>query len=151
MYLNFGHNKFENMILRWDFESCVHVKIPKENRKKDCTHFCLHIFAIDILVKWATEWDGDFLGTVNSRGHFFSKWANSSGYFLRVNSRGHCLSTRIPLLWWIFVDIFWVNFSGHFLMVITNGANTVGQPQLGVRAESPARLSEHCSVHVRLG
>ena len=35
------------------------------------------------------DWDGDFSWTVNSRGHFFSKWANSSGHFLRVNSRGH--------------------------------------------------------------
>ena len=42
--------------------------------------------------------DGEFSWTVNSCGHFFSKWVNSSGHFLRVNSRGHFLSTRIPLL-----------------------------------------------------
>ena len=36
--------------------------------------------------------------TVNSRGHFFFKWANSNGNFLRVNSRGH--------FWWILVDTF---------------------------------------------
>ena len=35
------------------------------------------------------KWDGDFLWTVNSRGHFFFKMqANSRGYFLRVNFGG---------------------------------------------------------------
>ena len=68
--------------------------------------------------------DNDFSWTL------FSKWANSSG----VNSRGHFLSMRIPLLGWIFMDIFLVNSSGHFLMVITN---TVGQPTQGVRGPSP--------------
>ena len=47
------------------------------------------------------------------------------------------LSTRIPLLGWIFVDIFLVNSSGHFLMVITKSANTVGQPMQGVQGRSP--------------
>ena len=56
--------------------------------------------------------DGDFLSTMNSRGHFFSKWANSGGHFLRVNSHG------------------------QFLVVITNGlsANAGGagvKPLLG--------------------
>ena len=67
-----------------------------------------------------------------SREHFFSKWANSSGHFLRVNSSGHLLSTTILLLGRIFVDIFGLNSSGHFLMVITNSANTVDQPTQGV-------------------
>ena len=62
---------------------------------------------------WNYTRDGEFSWTVNSRGHFFSKWANSSGHF-----------QRIPLLRWFFVDIFWVNSSGHFLVAITNGANT---------------------------
>ena len=31
------------------------------------------------------------------------------------------------------MDIFLVNSSGHFLMAITNSANTVGQPMQGVR------------------
>ena len=35
-----------------------------------------------------------------------------------------------------------MNSSGHFLMVITNSDNTVGQLMQGARA----RLSEHCSV-----
>ena len=56
----------------------------------------------------------------NSRGQlflvdtFFSKWANSSGYFLRVNSGGD--------FWLILVDknihersSSWVNFCGHIL------------------------------------
>ena len=42
--------------------------------------------------------DGDISWTMNSRGHSFSKWANSSGHFLRVNSLGH--------FWWILMDIF---------------------------------------------
>ena len=32
------------------------------------------------------------------------------------------LSTRSPFFGWIFVDIFWVNSSGHFLVVIINSA-----------------------------
>ena len=56
----------------------------------------------------------NFLWTMTSRGHFFSKWANSSGHFL---------STRILRLGWIFVDIFWVNSSGQFLMVITKSVH----------------------------
>ena len=58
--------------------------------------------------------DGEFSWTINSCGHFFSKWANSSGYFLRVNSGGH--------FWLILVDknvhehsSSWVNFCGHIL------------------------------------
>ena len=39
---------------------------------------------------------------MNSCGHFFSKWANSSGHFWRVN------------------------FRGHFLIMITNDTNTGG-------------------------
>ena len=68
---------------------------------------------------------------------FFSKWMNSSGHFQRMNFRGNFLSTRILLLGCIFVNIFWVNSSGHFLMVITNSANTVDQPMQGVRGQSP--------------
>ena len=64
-----------------------------------------------------------------SRGSFFSDWANSSGHFLRVNSSGQLLSTTILLLGRIFVDIFGLDSSGHFLMVITNSANTVDQPR----------------------
>ena len=44
--------------------------------------------------------DGDFSWTMTSRGHFFSKWVNSSGHFQRVNSCGH----------------FWLNSRGHFLL-----------------------------------
>ena len=51
----------------------------------------------------------------------------------------------------ILVDIFWVNSSGHFLMVITNSANTVEQPTQGVWGEASARLSEHFLCQVRLG
>ena len=96
-------------------------------------------------------------GMENSCGHFFLKWANSSGHFLEVefswtllvNSRWHFLSTRIAVLGGIFVNISLVNSSRHFWMVITNSTNTVGQPTTqGVqgRGENPARFSEHCSV-----
>ena len=44
---------------------------------------------------------------------------------------------------------FWVNSSGHFLMVITNSANTVGQPMQGCGGEAPATLSNH--FRARLG
>ena len=37
------------------------------------------------------NWDGEFSCTVNSLGHFFSKWAHSSGHFQRVNFREHIL------------------------------------------------------------
>ena len=39
-----------------------------------------------------------------------------------------------------------MNFSGHFLMVIMNSAETVGQLTQGMLGEALARLSEHCSV-----
>ena len=52
---------------------------------------------------------------MTSREHFFSKWGNSSGHIMRVNSHG------------------------RFLVVITNGANTVGQPTQGVGGETPDR------------
>ena len=32
---------------------------------------------------------GDFSWAVNSSGHFFSKWANSSGHFQKMNFCGH--------------------------------------------------------------
>ena len=93
--------------------------------------------------------DGDFSWTVNSRGHFFSKWANSSGHFLRVNSRGY--------FWWILMDIFGHENSAFWvIVVITNGAYTVGHPTQGVntvqchvrgcKGKAPARTSKHCSV-----
>jgi hypothetical protein len=79
---------------------------------------------------------------------------------LLVNSRRHFLSTRILLLGCIFVDIFLVNSSVHFLMVITNSANagdagvkplldSVNTVQCQVRGcgcKVPARFSKHCSV-----
>ena len=105
------------------------------------TFHCVPIF--NVLLQ-----DGDILLTMNYSGHFFSKLVNSSGHFLRVNSLGqflvnsheHFLSMRILLLGWIFVDIFWVNSSGHFFMVITNSANTVDQAMQGVRGQKPCLL-----------
>ena len=38
-----------------------------------------------------------------------------------------------------------MNSSGHFLMVITNSANS-----RGCRGEAPARLSKHCCVRLGL-
>ena len=60
----------------------------------------------NVNIKASFVTDGDFLWTMTSRGHFFTKWANSSGRFLRVNSHVHFLC--------FLVDIFWVNSSGHF-------------------------------------
>ena len=51
------------------------------------------------------------------------------------------LSTRCHLFGWLFVDIFWVNSSGHFLMVIINSTNC-----RGCKGKAPDGLSEHCSV-----
>ena len=48
------------------------------------------------------------------------------------------LSTRSPLFGWLFVDIFWVNSSGHWII---NSAIC-----RGCRGKAPARLSEHCLV-----
>ena len=48
------------------------------------------------------------------------------------------------------MDIFLVNSSGHFLMVITNGANTVGQPMQGMRGVKPLLDSGNTVLcHVR--
>ena len=48
------------------------------------------------------------------------------------------------------LDIFWVKSSGHFLVVITNVANTIGQLTQGVQEQSPCQVqqtpSKHCSV-----
>ena len=41
----------------------------------------------------------------------------------------------------IFCGHFWVNSSGHFLMVIINSDNC-----RGCGGEAPGRISEHCSV-----
>ena len=54
---------------------------------------------------------------------------------------GDFLWTRSPLFGWIFMDIFWVNSSRHFLMVTKNSAN-----RRGFGGEAPARLSKHCSL-----
>ena len=91
---------------------------------KEEPSFKIIFFAVSIRKDqswWRLFVDNDFLWTL------FSKWTNSSGHFQRVNSLGglvnscgHFLSTRILLLECISVDIFWVNSSGHFLMVITN-------------------------------
>ena len=54
-----------------------------------------------------------------------------------MSFRGHLL---VEFSW-----TFLVNFHRRFLVVITNGANTVGQPTQGVRGgEAPAMFSEHC-------
>ena len=59
----------------------------------------------------------------------------------------------------ILVDIFWVNSSGHFLVVITNGANaggagakplvgsanTVQCQVMGCRGEASGRFRKDCS------
>ena len=76
---------------------------------------------------------------------------------------------RICLIMGIFVDSFWINVSGHFLVVITNGrsankggvgvkplvgsANTVPYQDCQVRGcvgKAPARISEYSLVS-RLG
>jgi hypothetical protein len=75
---------------------------------------------------------GDFSWTL-SKGDF--SWTLFGDFLWTL------LSTRSPLFGWIFVEIFWVNSSGHFLMVIINSAN-----RRGCGAEAPARLSKHCSV-----
>ena len=75
--------------------------------------------------------DGDFSWTMNSRGHFFQNGrilVSTFWVWILVDILCEFLwtffSTRIPLSGWIFLDIFWVNYSGHFFVVITNGANT---------------------------
>ena len=64
--------------------------------------------------------NGDFYWAVNSHEHFFSKRANSSGHFSRLNSKVH--------VWWILADnfvyqnsSFLVNFRGHILGEFYNG------------------------------
>ena len=44
--------------------------------------------------KWAClisncQWDGTVQWKVNSSGHLFSKWVNSSGHFQNLSSSGH--------------------------------------------------------------
>ena len=40
------------------------------------------------------------------------------------------------------MEIFWVNYSGHFLMVIKNSANTVGQPSDALKIK-PTTVVKH--------
>ena len=54
------------------------------------------------------------------------------------------LTTRIPLFCEFFMDIFWLNSSGHFLVPTL----LVSQCR-GCRGQAPARCSEH--FNVRLG
>ena len=94
--------------------------------------------------------DGEFLWTVNSRRHFFSKWAKSSWQFQRMNFRGHFSRILVHKNF-----SFWVNFRGnvlgqfcrHFfqcnnLMVITKSGNTGGQWTLFKTCPLGARVSE---------
>ena len=49
-------------------------------------------------------WDEELSWTVNSHGDFFSKWANSSGHFQRMNSRVEIVHENSSS---------WVNFHVH--------------------------------------
>ena len=73
---------------------------------------------------WLTPWK---FGMENSRG----QWIVVDTFF----QNGQIIVDIFR--GWIFMEIFWVNSSGHFLMVITNSANTVSQPTQGVRGQSP--------------
>ena len=64
---------------------------------------------------------------------FFQKWATSCGHCQRVTSRGHFLFTSRGQK-----SSFWVNFRGHFLMVMMNSANR----RAGGGSEALARLSK---------
>ena len=63
-----------------------------------------------------TEWrhfvDNDISWTLSS------KWVTSRGHCQRVTSRGHFLCE--------FCGHFWVNSSGHFLMMMINSVNRRG-------------------------
>ena len=78
---------------------------------------------------WRHFVDNDISWTLFFKMGDFS-WTLSKGDFSWT-----LLSTRSPLFGWIFVDIFWVNSSGHILMVIINSANRRGcggaKPLLG--------------------
>ena len=73
---------------------------------------------------------------VNSRGHFFSKWRNSSGHFHRENSSGNFsrifVDIYCPQEFLFFGEFSWtffgVNSSGHFFQC----NNTCGQVSLGL-------------------
>ena len=69
---------------------------------------------------------------MNSHGHFFSKWVNSSGHFLRVNSHGYGANT--------------VGEQGVWGKPLLGLANTVQFQVSGRGGEASARFSEHCSV-----
>jgi hypothetical protein len=92
---------------------------------------------------WRHFVDNDISWTLFFKMGDFS-WKLSKGDFswtLFGDFSWTLLSTRSSLFGWIFVDILWVNSSGHFLMVIINSAN-----RRGCGGEAPATLSEHCSV-----
>ena len=46
------------------------------------------------------------------------------------------------------MDIFWVNSSGHFLMVTTNSVNTVGHLMMGVWRGSPCYVKQTLSTSI---
>jgi hypothetical protein len=105
---------------------------------------CVSVFVL-FHSKPAKMWDADISRTMTSSGHFFSKWANFCGHLQRVTSRGHFLVNSSghfcpkedPFLGEFSCTLFGGNSSGHFLMVLTNGADIVGQPTQEVRGRSP--------------
>ena len=77
-------------------------------------------------------------GMETSRGRFFSNWANSSGHFLRVNSRGHFV---------VVITNGWsANAEGAGTKPLLGSANTVPCQVRGCVGEAPAKISEYCSV-----
>ena len=137
-----GMNVSNNLLLyiwagvRWQLSSCV--RSCQDHCRLHCCYWETANWTLSTGLGWRLFVDNDFWRTR------FLKWANSSGHFfegefswpLLVTSRGHSLSMIILLLRWIFMDVFCVNSSGHFLMV-TNSANTVDQPTQRVRGRSP--------------
>jgi hypothetical protein len=80
--------------------------------------------------------DSEFLWTL------FSKWANSSGHFLMVNSRGHIL---------VVITNGWSANTGDAGAKLQLGSANTGLCQVrGCCGEVPARISEHWAIEARI-
>ena len=86
--------------------------------------------------------------TVNSSGHFFSKWANSNGHFQRINFRGNfsqissVIKTKLSNI--VHLDEFSRTFFVH-----ENSSVCVNFREHFV-GEALARLSQHCTVECQV-
>ena len=112
LYLFLVFSFFSRAASRQNLSSTSLVQ-PKNPLKTTSIYYIVRFGTLVKCVKYHPEII-NIIGMETFCGHFFSKWANSSGHFLRVNSCQH--------VWWILVDknvhensYFGMNFRRHIL------------------------------------